>query len=401
LALGLVLAALLPCFVAAEETTEEEPVSKFDMSKGGPTWSHGNNSVTLTLFTQVRFLAEDKEEFDADTTGTIGFGEEDSTSTGFKLARIRPGLRGTIFQPWVKYVVTFELSDTSGERDAKFKDTYVEFTKEAMANVRMGQFKVPFSLQELASDQHNLFVERSITNVFSPARDAGVMLSGRTEEKRFGFNLGAFNGAGESRSQDDEGLMYVARVFVDPFGEYKTNEGAQEMPEEHVLHVGAAFRTGEGGRGFDNPGVVEHINDQDAWNFELGWKWQRFYASGEYFSQSTEQQNPTAASDVDADGFHVQASVMTIPKRLELGARYAVVDANTDAAGSEATEIRGVGNWYWWGDSLKATFDLGTVEYEPNAPGRNTNGVTLDTGTRLVAGDVKDWVARFQIQFGF
>jgi hypothetical protein len=38
LLLGLVLAALLPCFVAAAaEATEEEPVSKFDMSKGGPT----------------------------------------------------------------------------------------------------------------------------------------------------------------------------------------------------------------------------------------------------------------------------------------------------------------------------------------------------------------------------
>jgi hypothetical protein len=92
---------------------------------------------------------------------------------------------------------------------------------------------------------------------------------------------------------------------------------------------------------------------------------------------------------------------MAIPKKLEFGARYAVVDGDSNAPDSETTEIRGVMNYYWFADNLKLHFDLGTVEYQPNAPGRNVNGVTLDTGTRLVATDVTDLVARVQVQFAF
>jgi phosphate-selective porin len=400
--LGLILGLLLPFAVYAEEPKPEKEESKFDMSKGAPTWSHGNTSVTFTLFTQARFLAEDKEQFDADAAGTAGFGEEDSTSVGFKLARIRPGMRGTLFQPWVRYVLSYELSDTSGERDAKFKDAFVEFTKAPMASARLGQYKVPFSLQELCGDQNQLFAERAVTNVFAPGREAGAQLGGRTKEKRLAYQIGAFNGAGESRSQDDQGLMYVARAVYDPFGEYRNTETAQDAPEDALLHLGAAYRTGEAGRGFDNQGVVQQISGQDAWNFEVGWKWRRWYATGEYFSQTTESVNPTPGPDTDADGFHVQGSFMAIPKKLEFGARYAVADADSDADDEGAvTEIRGVADYYWWSDNLKATLDLGVLDFEPNSPGRNTNGVTLDTGTRLVPGDVTDWVARFQIQFGF
>jgi len=396
MSLGLVLAVSCSFTSAAEEDD-----SKFDMSKGGPTWSHGNNSLTLTMFTQARFLAEDKEQFDADAAGTAGFGEEDGISTGFKLARIRIGMKGTIFQPWVKYVLSYELSDTSGERDAKFKDAYVEFAKAPLATVRFGQYKVPFSLQELCGDQNQLFVERAVTTVFAPGREAGAALGGRTKAKHFGYSVGAYNGAGESRSQDDKGLLYTARVFYEPFEEYKATESAQDAPEHHVLHFGAAYRIGEPGRGYDNLGVVQDINDQDAWNVEVGWKWRRWYATGEYFEQSTEVRNPTSGPDVKADGFHVQGSFMAIAKKLEFGVRYAVVDADSDAPDSETEEIRGVVNYYWWGDNLKATLDVGVVDYQPNAPGRNANGVTLDTGTRLVAGDVSDTVARFQLQFAF
>jgi len=399
--LGIVLACGILSSVAAAEGAEA--TSKFDMSKGGPSFTYGNTSVTMGLFTQIKFQAEDKEEFDSDAAGTTGFGVEDGVSTGFKIPRIRLSLRGTLLQPWFKYGLSYELSDTSGERDAKFKDAFVEFAKMPMASVRFGQYKVPFSLQELCGDQSQLFPERAITNTLSVGREMGVAMLGRTGNQHFAYQAGAFNGSGESRSQDDEGMMYVARVVFDPFEEYKLTETAQEMPEKQILHFGAAYRTGEGGRGFDAAGVVEDPNNQDAFNLEFGWKWRRWYATAEFFQQTTESVNPiaSAAPDVDSDGYHVQGSYMAIPKKLEFGLRYAVVDGNTDLDDAETTEIRGVMNYYWWGDNLKVHFDLGTLSYEANAPGRFVNGVTLDTGTRLVPGEVTDLVARVQVQFGF
>jgi hypothetical protein len=50
---------------------------------------------------------------------------------------------------------------------------------------------------------------------------------------------------------------------------------------------------------------------------------------------------------------------------------------------------------------VKIQVDLGTLDFEAGAPGRNTSGATTATGTRLVAGDVTDTVARIQAQFQF
>lgn len=381
---------------------EEAKESKFDMSKGAPTWSYGNSSLTFGMFSQMRFSAADQEQFDADTAGP-GLGQEDGLSTGFKVARIRLGLKGTLFQPWVKYAVSYELSDTSGDKDAKFKDAYLEFGKAPMATVRAGQFKVPFSLQELASDQNLLLPDRAITNVFAPGREQGVALMGLSAEKRFGYAVGANNGSGESKNQDDQGLMYVGRVWWDPFGEYKLGEGALDAPEKGILHLGAAFRTGEPARGYKTSGAWEEPNDQDALAVELAWKWKRWFATGEYIAQTTEAKNTATAvgPDVDATGWHVQGSFMAIPQKLELGARYAEVDGDTDRPDGKGTETQGFLGYYWWGHNLKLQLSVGTFDYQPGAPGRLGNPISLTDGARLVPGDVTDTVARLQLQFNF
>ncbi len=385
--------------VLAEETTE----SKFDMSKGGPTWSYGNSSLTLGMFTQIRFTAEDKEQFDLDSSTAPGARQEDGLSTGFKVPKIRLGLKGTIFQPWVRYAVSYELSDTSGDKDAKFKDAYLEFAKAPWATVRAGQFKVPFSLEELAPDQNLLFPERAITNVFAVAREQGVALLGLGPQKQFGYAVGVNNGSGESKSQDDQGLMYTARIWWDPFGEYKLGQGGLDAPEKALVHVGVGFRTGEPGRGYKTGGAWEDANGQDAGNLELAWKWRRWFATAEYFGQTTEATNAatTVGPDVDSEGWHVQGSFMALPKKLEFGLRYAEVDGDTNRPDGKATEARGVVNYYWWGHNLKLQFDLGTLEFQANAPGRNVSGLALAEGVRLVPGDVSDFVARAQLQFNF
>ncbi len=389
--------------LAHAEEPKETKESKFDMSKGGPTWSYGNNSLTFGMFAQARLTVEDKEEFDLDAAGTSGFGQEDGTALAFKLPRLRLSLKGTLLEPWFKYAVSYELSDTSGDRDAKFKDAFIEFAKAPLASVRVGQFKVPFSLEELAPDQNQLFPERAITNSFAPGREMGVALLGLSADKHFGYSAGAFNGSGESRSQDDEALMYVARAFWQPLKEYINTEGAYDAPDTSALHLGAAYRTGEAGRGFTTAGVFEDPNNQNAWNVEAAWKRKQWWVEAEYFQQTTENQNPvaTAGPDVESDGWHVQGSYLLPGRTMELGLRYAAVDADTDVSTGALTELRGVFDYYWTAQRLKLQIELGTLDFEPGAPGRNVSGATTTTGTRLVAGDVTDTVARIQLQFNF
>ena len=75
---------------------------------------------------------------------------------------------------------------------------------------------------------------------------------------------------------DDTGLLYVGRVWWDPFGEYKLLESANEAEEKGVLHVGVGLHTGEAIRGSESIGVVEDVNDQTAWNLELAGRWKRW-----------------------------------------------------------------------------------------------------------------------------
>lgn len=399
-ALALV-AAGFSLFPTASADEPAEPV-KTDVSKGGVAWTWGDNSIRLVGFAQFRLHLNDQEEFDSDPVGSDGFGVADGNSEAFQLPRIRLGFRGSLWRPWLNYSISYELSQTAGDRDAKVKDAYVDFGAVPLATVRFGQTKVPFGFQELLPDEAQLFAERAITNLFAPGREQGAMLMGSTAGKHFGYAVGAFNGSGESRNQDDASLLYATQVFWDPLGEYKMTAGSLDVTEGNMLHLALGYRTGEPGRGYNTQGVFEDPNDQDALNVALGWKNRRFTVETEYYKQTTEVQNPPpAAPDVDSEGFHVQASFTAIPQKLEFGARYAEVDGDTDSPTGKATETRGLVAYYWNGHKLKLLFDLGTLEFEAGAPGRNVNGSTLATGTRLVPGDVTDTVGRLQVQLAF
>ncbi len=396
LALG--LAATAPALA------EEEPNIKTDMSKGGITFSSGDNSLTIGARAQFRWTVDDKDQFDADTVGS-GVGKEDGVSSSFDVPRMRLIFKGGMFKPWLKYELQFELSRTTGDNSSKVKDAAIEIVKNEMAAVKVGQFKTPFSLQELTSSGRQEFVDRAITNLkFAPAREMGVQLSGVTEDKKFGYAVGAFNGSGESHVQDDQGHLYVGRVWFDPLGQYVLAESAVDGTQKNIFHVGVAYRTGEVIRGTATPGVFEDPDNEKAANLELAWRNARWFATGEYFDMKDEQKNPTAGPDVDSKGWHAQAGFMAIPKALEFGLRYAQIDPDKDVDNDHLTELRGVAGYYWKGHNLKLQADLGQLKYEAaygSLPALALRGLPA-LGNRLVTGqDLTDKQFRVQLQLAF
>lgn len=403
------LAALLVP-VPALAADGDKPATSVDASKGGFTIKSGDNSLTFGAYGQLRAQIDDREQWDGDTSGA-GDGLEDGTALSFDVAKIRLSIRGTMYKSWLKYTFAYELARTSGESSTKVKDAYFDFAAQPLATFRVGQFKVPFSLQELTGDQYQQYVDRAITNAFSPARDTGVMLHGLTETKLFGYQVGLFNGSGESTRQEDDSLMYAGRVWFDPLGEYVLREGTNENPEQNVFHVGLGIRGGEimkgnGGR----TGIVESPDNQTAYNLELAWKLRSFFATGEYFRQTTEFANPALAPDADAEGFHVQGGWMVVPERFELGLRYASVDPNTDVDADTFNELRGIANWFFKGHNLKIQADLGQLRYDADAPAtfngvtaRGANASPTAAGRLAAAGGEKlsDLQARVQFQLNF
>jgi phosphate-selective porin len=369
---GLILgsAAAFPV-LAADEPKPETSVDASDPTKGFVTFKSGDNALTLGAWGQFRATIDDKDEYDADTAGS-GVGQADGTSVAFSVHKLRPYIQGTVYKPWLKYKFEFELGPlqtdaTHDVNSARVTDAYVDFAKWQAATFRVGQYKVPFGMQELTPDTRQEFVDRSIVNAkFAPSRDIGVMLYGYAWERKFGYQVGVFNGSGQNNPQEDKSQMYAARVWIDPLGEYKMFESANDANPKNILHVGLGYRAGEVMKGTATAGVFEYADDETAANLEIAWRWSRLWAMGEYYEQKDEQKNPTAGPDVTARGWHAQFGVMVHPTQHELAVRYAELEPDKDVADAKQTEMRLVYGYYIKGHNLKIQTDIGEYKFGQN-----------------------------------
>lgn len=106
---------------------------------------------------------------------------------GTEVRRARMFMKGDAFQ-----VVNYKIEmDFVGE--VAFKDVYIN-VKELpwLGNVRVGHYKEPFGLEELTSCNYITFMERSISNVFSPHRKMGIMMHDWSEDENTTWAIGAF-----------------------------------------------------------------------------------------------------------------------------------------------------------------------------------------------------------------
>ena len=379
--------------------------TKVDASRGGVTISSGVNSLTIGARVQVRWTLDDREQADADTGG----GEVDRADgalSQFDVPRLRVTLGGGVWREWLKYSFQFDFSRTSGEGDSKIKDAIVEIRPPGRPfRLAVGQFKAPFGLQQLTSSGRQQFVDRAITDAkFAPGREMGAMFAGTAVSRKVGYELGVFNGSGESIRQNNQSHLWAVRVFANPWGPYGLSEGATEAGDNSVLHVGVGVRGGEPIRGRTALAIFARADNQTAYNVEFAYRAPRVHATGEYFRMTDEQENPIAGPDIDSVGFHVQGGFMVRPRTVEVGLRYARVAGDTDVDDAELTEVRGVVGYYWHAHNLKLQADVGQIGYGANyaaLPARARQGL-LSLGTRLVNGrELTDTQVRVQLQVAF
>jgi phosphate-selective porin len=379
--------------------------TKVDASRGGVTISSGVNSLTIGARLQVRWTLDDREAGDSDGSGS-GEDREDGPLSQFDVPRLRLSLGGGVWRPWLRYAFQFEFSRTSGEGASKIKDAVIEIRPvDRSYRVSFGQFKAPFGLQELTSSGRQQFVDRAITDAkFTPGRDMGAMVSGSLAARKIGYDLGLFNGSGESLRQNNRSHLWAGRVFFNPWGPYALSEGAPDPPARPVLHLGLGVRGGKQIRGRTAADVFEDADGQTAINAEFAYKARRFSSTAEYYWMTDEQQNPAAGRDIDSTGFHAQAGFMVIPRTTEVAVRYARITGDTEVDDGEVSEWRGVVGYYWQAHNLKLQADAGQVGYGARfaaLPSRARQGLP-SLGTRLVTGQaLSDTQVRVQVQVAF
>lgn len=110
---------------------------------------------------------------------------------GTEFRRARLYVSGTLYDR-----VEFKAQYDFAGGQAAFKDVYLGLINlPVIGHVRIGHFKEPFSLEELTSSKYITFMERSLSTVFAPSRNTGLMFHNHALDERLTWAIGVFREA--------------------------------------------------------------------------------------------------------------------------------------------------------------------------------------------------------------
>ncbi len=294
------------------------------------------------------------------------------------------------FEDWLTAVYQYDLADD----DSPLKDVALGLKKEPFV-ITGGNFKEPFSLEELISDNDITFMERSLANTFSPGRDIGVAVS--TTGDRWTAAFGIYGGE-INDSISDGGIGATGRVTYAPI-----------RTETDLLHLGASasYRDLDGeelsfgtspesdlfGASLVDTGTVEDAQDLGRLGLEAAWQRGPVRVQGEYILTSVERDG--GQGDPLFQGAYLQVAWVVNkvgrPYSTELPA-YGTESGTFEAFELEDTQRVTQGGYGVFELAARLSgIDLNDEDVEGGRQGDLTLGVNWypDTNVRLMANYVR------------
>ena len=153
-----------------------------------------------------------------------GFESDYPTVSQFLVRRARIDLEAKFYKTF-----TFFVQGDFAGAGAVLTDGYGEIQLFPELAIRLGQFYVPFTLEDSAMSDNTLILqERSfaITNI-GPERDIGAMIRGNVGKGLFEYWVGIFNGVGRNRTDNNDDKDGAIRLIFRPFRLF--------MEDKHLL----------------------------------------------------------------------------------------------------------------------------------------------------------------------
>jgi phosphate-selective porin OprO/OprP len=213
---------------AVEYTKKDEKNGSVQPSGFGWVSADGENSIKLTGL--VHFDARNINN------GLTTSEDKDSASgaDNFEVRRARIGINGTLYKN-----IDFEvLTNLVGSSSNLVHRAYINYNYNKQAQVRVGRFKQPFSLEEQTSANAIDFMERSYGNQMVAAQRNGAMVFGEPT-KGLTYAVSAYqDGFNELSNTNHIGTLGIGRVTAN-LAELR---GAST---DTVIHLGAAVDRGK------------------------------------------------------------------------------------------------------------------------------------------------------------
>ena len=213
----------------AEKATKKNESTATDMTgkfKDGVSWESGDKSTAFSVNGRVQ--------------GDYRMFEKNVAPNTFDVRRAYLGARGKFYND-ITFNVTGDFAQSSGNAGAsstaiQLDEAYINLGYVKWAQVRAGQFQMPFSLEKITSDLFSNFQERFIGDTMSPDKLRGLMVTGSPSTGLY-YAAAVANGNGAKNTNDannqvdgKEGIGRLALNFSEMFSVPNT-----------VLHIGGSF----------------------------------------------------------------------------------------------------------------------------------------------------------------
>lgn len=238
---------------------------------------------------------------------------------GFSVPLLRPQVRGNILHRTITYFVQFELYGTPQLFDAE-----LSWQPSPWIGIRAGQFITPFTREFLVPPFRLLFPDFAPSNVFFRAgRQRGAMLLGHSPNNVFEYAVSVTNVNGIAvgvPTNERDHVLVAGHASVTPWGHSAYTETPQvdDIQRGFSIGGGATYarmnRTTTSAAGVMNTVEVDVAQVGGDAEVHVG----PFTAQLEGYLRATV--DPMGTTTWGSGGY-VQASVMVVPRRLELGAR--------------------------------------------------------------------------------
>lgn len=342
--------------------------------------------LTLGGFLQTQIEAGDVFAFEGRFQS--GSGE---VKDRFRIRRARINLTGDYAEEFdFKVEGEFSQSDTTlTVRDATGQTLASSSTRTAFGgtdifanwhrfpelNVKVGQYKAPFGLEQLTPDTKLFTTERSLaTTALTPERQIGVMLWGKPfatlwpeQKDLLSYSAGIFNGTGRNiTTNDNNEFMYVGRLEVMAMKSKILNQeafvkfgvdGFSSRDDAGNTIAGALKESSDGSlASFSLPSAAERT----AYGFDASVRIGPFDFVGEYLSERVGTRTVNGIAPLfdgfRAEGYYLQGSYFILPKKLQLVTKWESFDPGQFSDDDIHSITAGV-NYYLKGDDIKLLAD--------------------------------------------
>jgi phosphate-selective porin len=254
-------------------------------------------------------------------------------------------------------------------------DLFANWHRYPEFNVKLGQWKAPFGLEQLTPDPKLLTAERTlVTTSITPERQVGIMFWGRPftniwpdQKDLVTYYAGIFNGTGRNISVNDNNeFMYVGRLEILAMNSEILNQEASLKFGANALStrddagntISSVIR--EGGDGSLAAFTLPSAGQRDAYGFDASFHIGPFDLVAEYLNERISPRTVAGVAPLftrfQPNGYYVQGSYYVIPKTLQLVTKWESFDPDQFTDDDIHSLTAGV-NYYIKGDDIKLLAD--------------------------------------------